>query len=102
MNREHAARRRLGVGALGALAIALAAPAGSATRSGEDVKWPTVNGTLDGERYSPLMQIDTTNVKGLKVAWRFRVKTLGAGRAPSRRSTSRRARSAGRSTSPSR
>jgi alcohol dehydrogenase (cytochrome c) len=83
MNREH--RRRLGFGALAtlaaltALAVALVAPTGSAGQSGEDADWPTVNGTLDGQRYSPLTQIDTSNVKGLKVAWRFRVaKTLGS------------------------
>src|SRR5258708_23828707 len=79
MNREH--RGRLGIGAfatlvaLTALTVALVAPHASAGQSGEDVDWPTVNGTLDGQRYSPLTQIDAANVKGLKVAWRFRVKT---------------------------
>ncbi len=83
MNHEH--RRRLAFGALAtlallaALSVALVAPGGSAGQSGEDADWPTVNGTLDGQRYSPLTQIDTSNVKGLKVAWRFRVpKTLGS------------------------
>ena len=78
-------RRGLALGALAALAIAttltvaLVAPARSAGQAGEDAEWPTVNGTLDGQRYSPLAQIDTSNVKGLKVAWRFRVpKTLGS------------------------
>ncbi len=47
-------------------------------QSGDDVEWPTVAGTLDGQRYSPLTAIDTSNVTGLKVAWRFRVKTLGS------------------------
>src|SRR4051794_12450532 len=78
-------RGRLALGALAALAlvtaltVALVAPARSAGQSGEDAGWPTVNGTLDGQRYSPLTQIDAANVKGLKVAWRFRVtKTLGS------------------------
>src|SRR6266446_1090067 len=79
MNRGH--RGRLGLAAFATLAalttltVALVAPAGSAGQPGEDVDWPTVNGTLDGQRYSPLTQIDRSNVKGLKVAWRFRVKT---------------------------
>ena len=83
MNRKH--RRGLAFGALATLAlattlsVALIAPARSAGQAGEDSEWPTVNGTLDGQRYSPLTQIDTSNVKGLKVAWRFRVaKTLGS------------------------
>jgi alcohol dehydrogenase (cytochrome c) len=84
MNREHGRRVWLGLGALAtlaalaALSVALITPARSAGQSGEDVEWPTVSGTLDGQRYSPLTQIDTSNVKGLKVAWRFRVKTLGS------------------------
>jgi alcohol dehydrogenase (cytochrome c) len=84
MNHEHGRRVWLGLGALAALAalaaltVALIEPARSAGQSGEDVDWPYVNGTLDGQRYSPLTQIDAANVKGLKVAWRFRVKTEGA------------------------
>jgi alcohol dehydrogenase (cytochrome c) len=83
MKRNHAIRGWLGIGALAtlaaaaALSVALLAPAGSAQTT-KDVGWPNANNTLDGQRYSPLTQIDTSNVKGLKVAWRFRVKTLGA------------------------
>jgi PQQ-dependent dehydrogenase (methanol/ethanol family) len=64
--------------ALAALTVAWATPARSAAQASEDAEWPNANNTLDGQRYSPLTQIDTSNVKGLKVAWRFRVKTLGA------------------------
>jgi PQQ-dependent dehydrogenase (methanol/ethanol family) len=84
MNREHGRRTWLGLGALATLAalaaltVALIAPTRSAGQQGEDADWPNVNGALDGQRYSPLTQIDTSNVKGLKVAWRFRVKTLGS------------------------
>jgi alcohol dehydrogenase (cytochrome c) len=84
MKRKYATKGRLGLGALGALAaaaalsVALLAPAGSAGQTTKDVGWPYANNTLDGQRYSPLTQIDTSNVKGLKVAWRFRVKTVGA------------------------
>ncbi len=80
MNGIHA-RRWVGLGVLGALAalaVVLLVPAGALGQPSEDVGWPNVNGTLDGQRYSPLTQIDTKNVKHLKVAWRFRVKTLGA------------------------
>jgi PQQ-dependent dehydrogenase (methanol/ethanol family) len=83
MNRARGRSRLLGFAALASLAalavgaVALFAPARSGAQSGEDADWPTVSGTLDGQRYSPLTQIDTSNVKGLKVAWRFRVKTLG-------------------------
>jgi glucose dehydrogenase len=77
--------RRLRLAALAAVAVVAAvvgvslAPASGRAQQGEDVDWPNVNGTLDGQRYSPLTGIDTSNVKGLKVAWRFRVpKIIGA------------------------
>jgi PQQ-dependent dehydrogenase (methanol/ethanol family) len=84
MNRKHGRSVWLGIGALGALAalaaltVALVTPARSAGQSGEDVDWPTAGGTLNGQRHSPLTQINTSNVNKLKVAWRFRVKTKGA------------------------
>jgi len=71
----------VGLATVAAVAIAAVASLGTASghaQSGEDVDWPTVNGTLDGQRYSLLTQIDTSNVKGLKVAWQFRSKTIGA------------------------
>ncbi len=33
--------------------------------------WPTFNGDYSGRRYSPLTQINQTNVKSLKLAWAF-------------------------------
>jgi alcohol dehydrogenase (cytochrome c) len=84
MSRKHPARRWLWLAvltmlaALAALSVAVLVPTSSAEHATEDVDWPYVNGTLDGQRYSPLTQIDTSNVKTLKVAWRFRVKTPGA------------------------
>ena len=84
MDREHAKRGWLGLGTLAALGAAAAcavvfiAPASSARQASNDIGWPSANNTLDGQRYSELNQIDTSNVGGLKVAWRFRVKTLGA------------------------
>jgi glucose dehydrogenase len=64
--------------ALAVLVVALLASANAGAQGGEDSDWSSVNGTLDGQRYSPPTQIDTTSVKGLKVAWRFRVSTPGA------------------------
>jgi PQQ-dependent dehydrogenase (methanol/ethanol family) len=85
ISRKRPTRRWLWVAALAmlaalaaALSVAMLVPTSSAEQATEDVDWPHVNGTLDGQRYSPLNQIDTSNVKELKVAWRFRVKTLGS------------------------
>jgi alcohol dehydrogenase (cytochrome c) len=81
-NVQWSSRRMLvGLATLAAVAIAVVAshaPASGHAQPGEDVEWPTVNGTLDGQRYSPLTQIDSSNVTGLKVAWQFRAKTIGA------------------------
>jgi len=33
--------------------------------------WPTYNGDYTGRRYSPLKQIDSSNVKSLTLAWAF-------------------------------
>jgi glucose dehydrogenase len=35
-------------------------------------EWPAYAGTYAGSRYSPLTQIDTTNAKGLHIAWRWK------------------------------
>jgi alcohol dehydrogenase (cytochrome c) len=63
--------------ALAVLVVALLASASAGAQGGGDSDWSFVNGTLDGQRYSSLTQIDTTNVKNLKMAWRFRVSTPG-------------------------
>jgi len=36
--------------------------------------WPTYNRDLAGTRYSPLTQIDTTNVATLREAWTYRLR----------------------------
>jgi acido-empty-quinoprotein group A len=41
--------------------------------------WPTYNGDYSGRRFSPLTQIDQSNVKGLSLAWVYRT---NAGPAP--------------------
>jgi quinoprotein glucose dehydrogenase len=38
---------------------------------GPDRDWPVYNGGIDGDHYSPLAQIDRTNVAQLKIAWQF-------------------------------
>jgi len=75
-------RRRMLVGLATVAVVAIAAVASLAPSSGhaqsdEGVDWPTVNNTLDGQRYSTLTDINTANVKNLKVAWRFRAKAVG-------------------------
>jgi acido-empty-quinoprotein group A len=39
--------------------------------------WPTYNGDYSGRRFSPLSQIDASNVHGLSLAWMFRVSVPG-------------------------
>ena len=41
--------------------------------------WPTHHGDYSGRRYSTLKQIDTTNVKGLSLAWIYRLNTSEGG-----------------------
>src|SRR5439155_644212 len=41
--------------------------------------WPTYSGDLTGRRYSPLKQIDKTNVKQLSLAWVARGFIEGSG-----------------------
>lgn len=46
-----------------------AARDGNDTKTGKD--WPMYGGNSKGNRYSPLNQINTTNVKNLQVAWMY-------------------------------
>jgi acido-empty-quinoprotein group A len=39
--------------------------------------WPTYNGDYSGQRYSPLKQIDSSNVRSLAVAWMYRITNVG-------------------------
>src|SRR6185503_14902954 len=41
--------------------------------------WPTYSGDLTGRRYSPLKNIDKTNIKQLSLAWVSRGFTDGSG-----------------------
>lgn len=40
--------------------------------------WPTYNGDYSGRRFSPLVQLDATNVHSLSLAWTYRV-TIASG-----------------------
>ena len=42
---------------------------GALIAAGQD--WPTLNGDYTGQRYSPLTQINQSNVTNLREAWRF-------------------------------
>jgi len=47
------------------------------TPGSRDVSWPTVHGNIMAQRFSPLAQVNRSNVKNLKVAWTFKTKVLG-------------------------
>src|SRR4051794_26826781 len=48
----------------------------------ETQNWLTYYGAYDGQRYSGLDQIDTTNVKALRPAWVFQAGVIGLQAAP--------------------
>jgi alcohol dehydrogenase (cytochrome c) len=41
--------------------------------------WPTYHGDYSGRHYSTLNQINQSNVKGLSLAWLYRINTSKAG-----------------------
>ena len=52
--------------------LALAAAIGLQTLCGQSgADWPLYNRDLAGTRFSPLKQIDTSNVQNLKQAWSY-------------------------------
>jgi glucose dehydrogenase len=57
----------------GSHATIFAAPAERGARQ----DWPVYGGEASGDRYSPLRQINRTNVKQLRMAWKFDVGTEG-------------------------
>ena len=96
MNRAHARRPWLGLGALATLAasaaliVALQTPAGFADNASEHANplttfpgasWPATGGDLANSRYSTLTQITRGNVKNLVRAW----STPNQSRLPDRR-----------------
>src|SRR5438309_6880852 len=68
--------RRVG-SLIAGVTIALVAHVSTAQRNtgrNPDWDWPTYNRDLAGTRYSPLTQIDTTNVSKLTQAWSYRLR----------------------------
>jgi quinoprotein glucose dehydrogenase len=55
----------------------IVATAGALTCHAQQVDWPTYNGGVDGDHYSPLHQITTANVPNLRQVWRFDAGTEG-------------------------
>ena len=65
---------------LATILAALALPAAALAQSGDTPApgdWPRYARDLSGDRYSPLTQIDTKNVKRLQAAWSFRLRPEG-------------------------
>jgi quinoprotein glucose dehydrogenase len=60
--------RKIGLGAVVALAVAMATIAGRAADKNRD--WPAYAGDKASTKYSPLDQIDKRTIKNLKIAWR--------------------------------
>jgi len=58
--------------AVASLLLSTASAEAVKTRDGD---WPMYNRDLAGTRYSPLTQINTTNVTKLNQAWKFRFRT---------------------------
>ncbi|HWP44831.1 MAG TPA: PQQ-binding-like beta-propeller repeat protein, partial [Blastocatellia bacterium] len=55
-----------------AACLAAGAQTGAARLAGSDAEWPAYGRDPGGSRYSPLSQINRTNVTRLKVAWTYR------------------------------
>jgi quinoprotein glucose dehydrogenase len=69
----HCTSDRVAVGA--AIAVSLFVPAAHAQRdrAAAPENWPTINRDLAATRYSPLTEIDTTNVADLEQAWVYQL-----------------------------
>ncbi len=57
--------------------LAAAAMPTSHTTHAQQIGWPTYNGGVNGDHYSPLQQITPANVRNLKQVWRFDAGTSG-------------------------
>ena len=88
----HSRTRLTAIVATIAILLVIVSQAGKAQRRAAtpprnpDADWPMYNRDLGGTRYSPLTQINTTNVEKLTKAWSFRLPPetpLPASRTPS-------------------
>ena len=62
---------------LGAVSLHPAGKAVHAAQANKDADWFVYGGNKSGQRYSPLTQINRSNVKQLKVAWTFDTQETG-------------------------
>jgi quinohemoprotein ethanol dehydrogenase len=91
MSSPSSARVRFAAAAAAMAAASLAQPGHGAPRDAEagfssaelvappTAHWPTNGGNLYNQRYSPLTEIDRSNVAGLKGVWRARLRGSGTG-----------------------
>src|SRR3954466_9670343 len=73
-----------------ALAGLFAAGAGAQSENPPQAKgtnWPAYGNDAGAQRYSPLAQITPANVKSLKLAWTYHMKTAGAARVATSQTT---------------
>src|SRR5215467_3185408 len=61
-------------------ALALLPLLAQTPKSNSVADWPMYNHDLGGTRYSPLTQINATNVSNVKLAWSYRLSNAPAGR----------------------
>src|SRR4029078_9026410 len=59
-----------------AVLLMLTAPA-SAQRGSSGADWRYISGEAGGTKYSPLAQIDASNVSKLRIAWRWKSENYG-------------------------
>lgn len=67
--------------------IALFAAGAGAQPASKGTNWPLYGNDAGAQRYSPLTQITPENVKSLKVAWTYHMKTAGAARVATTQTT---------------
>src|SRR5438034_9928026 len=60
-----------------AFAIVLFALVGTAQKGAVNKEWRHYGGDAGGTKYSPLDQINASNVKDLQIVWRWRTASLG-------------------------
>jgi quinoprotein glucose dehydrogenase len=73
--------------ALSAALVAVFAAGAGAQPENKGTNWPLYGNDGGAQRYSPLTQITPANVKSLKVAWTYHMKTAGAARVATSQTT---------------
>src|SRR5262245_17519733 len=60
-----------------AVAILVFTEAGTAQKGAANAEWRHYGGDARGTKYSPLDQINASNVKDLQIVWRWKTSNLG-------------------------